>query len=76
MEEQKPRIFLATPMYGGMCTGVFVQSLLDMSNVLTSHGIKLSCAFMFNESLITRARNNLVSQFLETDNTHLLFIDS
>ncbi len=76
MEEQKPKIFLATPMYGGMCMGVFVQSLLDMSNVFSQQGIKLSCAFMFNESLITRARNNLVNQFLETDNTHLLFIDA
>ena len=76
MEEPKIKIFLATPMYGGMCTGVFVQSLMDMSGVLSSKSIRLTCAFMFNESLITRARNNLVSQFLETDNTHLLFIDA
>jgi hypothetical protein len=76
MEETKIKIFLATPMYGGNCTGVFVQSLMDMSGILSSKGIRLSCAFMFNESLITRARNNLVSQFLETDNTHLLFIDA
>jgi hypothetical protein len=76
MEEPKIKIFLATPMYGGNCTGVFVQSLLDMSGILSSKNIRLSCAFMFNESLITRARNNLVSQFLETDNTHLLFIDA
>ena len=76
MEEQKHKVFLATPMYGGNCTGVFVQSLLDMSGIFSSKGIRLSCAFMFNESLITRARNNLVNQFLETDNTHLLFIDA
>jgi hypothetical protein len=76
MEEPKIKIFLATPMYGGNCTGVFVQSLMDMSGVLSSKSIRLTCAFMFNESLITRARNNLVSQFLETDNTHLLFIDA
>jgi hypothetical protein len=76
MEEPKIKIFLATPMYGGNCTGVFVQSLLDMSGVFSAKNIRLSCAFMFNESLITRARNNLVSQFLETDNTHLLFIDA
>ena len=56
MEEPKIKIFLATPMYGGNCTGVFVQSLLDMSGVLSSKNIRLSCAFMFNESLITRAR--------------------
>ena len=81
MEEQKKdeffaKVFLATPMYGGHCTGVFVQSLIEMSGLFSAHNIRMSCAFMFNESLITRARNNLVSQFLETDNTHLLFIDA
>lgn len=67
---------LSTPMYGGQCTGVFVQSLLDLQGLFARHGITLSCAFMFNESLITRARNNLVHQFLETEATHLLFIDA
>lgn len=78
MEEEKPKIHirLATPMYGGHCTGVFVQSLLDMSGVFSANNITLSCAFMFNESLITRARNNLVNQFMESDCTHLLFIDA
>ena len=77
-EESKPKIHirLATPMYGGNCTGVFVQSLLDMSGVFSAQGFTLSCAFMFNESLITRARNNLVHQFLESEATHLLFIDA
>lgn len=67
---------LAVPMYGGMATGVFIQSLLELHSVFMQHGIKISCAFMFNESLITRARNNLTHQFLEGDATHLLFIDA
>ena len=33
-------------------------------------------SFMFNESLITRARNALVHGFLKTDCTHLMFIDA
>ena len=33
-------------------------------------------SFLFNESLITRARNYLVDEFLRSDFTHLLFIDS
>jgi len=70
------RVQVATPMYGGQCTGVYVQSLLELSGMLTSQNIRLTCAFMFNESLITRARNNLADQFLQTDNTHLLFIDA
>lgn len=75
-EKPEIRIHLATPMYGGMATGVYIQSLLNLSGVLTHAKMRLSCSFMFNESLITRARNNLTDQFLQTDNTHLLFIDA
>jgi hypothetical protein len=32
--------------------------------------------FLFNESLITRARNYCVDEFLRSDATHLMFIDS
>ena len=77
MENQNIHIRLATPMYGGMACGVYIQSLLELSTVFSSQGIKLSCAFMFNESLITRGRNNLVHQFLQTEEpTHLLFVDA
>jgi hypothetical protein len=76
LDLSKIRIQVATPMYGGMATGVYIQSLLELSGVCAQNGIKLTCAFMFNESLITRARNNLTNQFLDTDNTHLLFIDA
>ena len=30
-EEKKPKIFVATPMYGGMCHGVYAQSMLSKS---------------------------------------------
>lgn len=74
--KEEAHIYLCTPMYGGMCTGVYVQSLLNTLTVFNSQNVKVSCAFMFNESLITRARNNLTAQFLETDATHLLFMDA
>jgi hypothetical protein len=32
--------------------------------------------YLFNESLITRARNYLVDEFLRSDCTHMMFIDS
>jgi hypothetical protein len=73
---KQPHIFLATPMYGGMCTGVFTQSLISTLSFFSERNVKISCAFMFNESLITRARNNLTQQFLEGDATHLLFMDA
>lgn len=75
-EATKPHIFVATPMYGGMCAGYYTQSLLTLSNVFTRAGYDCSFSFMFNESLITRARNALVNNFLKSPATHLMFIDA
>lgn len=78
VEKKEPeiRIFLATPMYGGQCTGQYVQSLLNFITLCNTLRIPVNCAFMFNESLITRARNGLAHQFLQSDCTHLFFIDA
>lgn len=69
-------VFIATPMYGGQCAGWYTQSILEMVNVFSQSNIKAQFSFMFNESLITRARNALAHQFLKTDATHLMFIDA
>ena len=73
---ENPKIFVATPMYGGNCAGYYTQSIIQLSSVFSQHNIQLSFSFMFNESLITRARNALTHQFLKSDSTHLMFIDS
>ena len=71
-----PHIFVATPMYGGMCAGFYTQSLLQLQKCFAEQGITASFSFMFNESLITRARNGLVQNFLKMENaTHLMFIE-
>ena len=75
-EPVKPHIFVATPMYGGMCTGYFCNSLINMTNVMKNVGWDMSFSSMFNESLIQRGRNALVHQYLKTPCTHLLFIDA
>ncbi len=69
-------VLVATPMYGGMCCGHYTASLISGLNLLTEQGVKTHLAVVANESLITRARNELVRQFLATDFTHLMFIDS
>jgi hypothetical protein len=74
---KKNKVFIATPMYGGMAHGLYVKSCLDLQNVLTKYGVETKFSFLFNESLITRARNYLVDEFLRAEGfTHLLFIDS
>lgn len=71
-----PHIFVATPMYGGMCTGQFTRSMLQLVIELERRSWQYSYFFRYNESLITRGRNMLASTFLDTDATHLLFVDS
>ena len=73
---KQARLFIATPMYGGQCTGFFAQSMLRLQQVMGQVGVVTSISFMFNESLITRARNALTAGFLKSDCTHLMFIDA
>lgn len=70
------KLFVATPMYGGMAHGLYIKSALDLQNVMAKYGVETKFSFLFNESLITRARNYLVDEFLRTDFTHMIFIDS
>jgi hypothetical protein len=73
---KKNKLFVATPMYGGMAHGLYIKSSLDLQSVMGKYGIETKFSFLFNESLITRARNYLVDEFLRTEFTHMLFIDS
>jgi hypothetical protein len=73
---RKNKLFIATPMYGGMNHGLYMKSCLDLQTVMIRYGIETKFSFLFNESLITRARNYLVDEFLRTDFTHMMFIDS
>lgn len=75
-ELRKRKLFLAVPMYGGQCAGMFAKSVADLSSMCTSHGIEMRSYFLFNESLITRARNYCVDEFMRSDCTHMMFIDS
>lgn len=75
-ELRKRKIFLATPMYGGQCVGMYAKSVADLSAFCAKHQISLQLYYLFNESLITRARNYCVDEFMRSDATHLMFIDS
>ena len=70
------KLFVATPMYGGQCAGMFTKSTNDLAMACARYGIEVRFYYLFNESLITRARNYCVDEFLRSDFTHLMFIDS
>jgi hypothetical protein len=69
-------IFLGVPMYGGNCSGMFCKSTNDLSAMCAKYGIRLAFYYLFNESLVQRARNYVVDEFMRSDCTHLMFIDA
>lgn len=75
-QAKTPQLFVATPMYGGLCNGTYTVGLLTAVGIFSRHGIAMQYAHMMNESLITRARNSLAKDFLATECTHLMFIDA
>ena len=70
-------IMLAMPMFGGVCHGDFAMSMMRTVLLLTQLGFRVNTQAMYNESLITRARNNLARTFIEDKSMDaLLFIDA
>lgn len=72
----RPHIFVATPCYGGQLSMAYVTSVLKLQSEAAASGVDISFHLMGNEALIVRARNELTHTFLQSDATHLLFIDA
>ena len=69
-------LFLAATMYGGQCCGIFARSIADLSALCIHYGIQFKLYSIFNESLIPRARNYAVDEFLRSGDTHMMFVDA
>jgi hypothetical protein len=67
---------VTTPCYGGQLTVAYVNSVLALQRACMAREIKISFNMRSGEALITRARADMVAEFLSTDATHLLFIDA
>ena len=77
-EEARPdelpehNLLVSTPAYSGMVHTDYVHTLLSCQIA----GVRFSLQTIGNESLITRARNAMISNFWSLDSfSHLLFID-
>lgn len=74
--DQPHCVFLAVPCYGCSMSAVFLTCLLRLQAELAKKGIELLVDLIGNESLVPRARNILAARFLQSQATHLLFIDA
>jgi hypothetical protein len=69
-------IYIATPAYGEQVSVYYARSLARVFAIASAHLIPVTYSAIGNESLITRARNEMAGAFLESESTHMLFIDA
>ena len=73
----KAHIHFLIPCYGGMVSEPTMTSFLRFILLASRVGLNWSMDTMVNESLVTRARNNLMAKAMKnTSATHFMFIDA
>ena len=73
----KVHIHFGIPCYGGMITEPCFTSFLRFILMASKMNLQWSLDTMVNESLVTRARNNLMAKMMtNTAATHFMFIDA
>ncbi len=74
MQKNNISIYLATPVHSEVSIH-YVQSILDFQKECFDRNIDITVQMM-KSSLVTQGRNLCVAGFLESNMSHLLFIDS
>jgi len=73
----KVHVHFGIPAYGGMITEPCFTSFLRFILMASKMNLQWSLDTMVNESLVTRARNNLMAKMMtNTAATHFMFIDA
>jgi hypothetical protein len=77
VEEHSPKLYILTPCYGGTCNVNYLICLMATVEMMKTFGVLLRVEFCRNDSLVTRARNNLIAKALSDPlTTHVMFIDN
>jgi len=71
------KICILTPCFGDICHVGYIKSLLNTISIFEKLKIDIQVEFCRNDSLVTRARNNLIARAMNDKSiTHFLFIDN
>jgi hypothetical protein len=77
VKENNPKIYLLTPCFASLCYVSYVHCLMRTIELCKNYDIKLQVEFCRNDSLVSRARNNLVARAMaDPEMTHIMFIDN
>jgi hypothetical protein len=66
----------ATPCYGGVVTWQYATAMVNAVEAFQAAGIPFRTYMTGGDSIVDRARNDCVAEFLEGDCTHLFFVDA
>jgi hypothetical protein len=77
IKNNNPKLYILTPCYGGMCYINYVTCLINTITLFRHLGFQIQVEFCKNDSLVPRARNNLVARAMNDPTmTHMIFIDN
>src|SRR5579872_1905436 len=69
-------ILFSTPCYGGQATTAFMMSCMRLQKELLTVGLEHDFNIGWNESLVTRARNEMTGWFLNTEFERQCWLDA
>lgn len=77
LSKNKTCLYILTPCFGSVCFVNYVHCLISTIEVFRQYGIEVIIEFCRNDSLVSRARNNLVARAMANPKmTHIMFIDN
>jgi len=72
-----PKLYILTPCFASLCYVNYVDCILKTVDLFKQLNFPLVIEFCKNDSLVSRARNNLVAKAMsDPQTTHVLFIDN
>ena len=69
-------ILFCTPCYGGQVTAQHFNSCMKLAAVLDQNNVPHDWNIGWNESLVTRARNEMTAKFLKSEYSHMMWLDA
>jgi hypothetical protein len=77
LKRNKIKLYILTPCFASLCYVNYVHCLMATVELFRKLDIPLKIEFCKNDSLVSRARNNLIARAMsDPEATHFLFIDN
>ena len=77
LKKNRVKLYILTPCFASLCYVNYVHCLMSTIELFRRLNIPLKVEFCKNDSLVSRARNNLIARAMtDPETTHVMFIDN